>query len=230
MEQSIDARVLEVLQTKLAVILNELGADKAGDILNSADRHADDIYLAAIAGEDLSAAGKTFEVETRTETVEAATFLDLVDPAADQPTIGGGDDPTPWIDAASAARAELLGRDDGSSVLDVLPEVCPSEPVPTIAGGRGGLFSVWEIGTGKGDRTCRAVFVTDDGAVRPDLAERTWETLLAAPEVDVTDALDEAGWGQLWELGHGYAIRPEQISESGSPPGLILRLLVRVRP
>lgn len=230
MEQSIDARVLEVLQTKLAVILNELGADKAGDILNSADRHADDIYLAAIAGEDLSAAGETFETETRTETVEAATFLDLVDPAADRPTIGGGDDPTPWIDAATAARTAVLGQDDGSDVLDVLPEVSPSEPLPTIAGGRGGLLSVWEIGTGKGDRTCRAVFVTDDGAVRPDLADRTWEALLAGTEVDVSDPLDEPGWEQLWEMGHGYAIRPEQISESGSPPGLILRLLVRVRP
>lgn len=230
MEQSIDARVLEVLQTKLTVILNELGADKAGDILNSADRHADDIYLAAIAGEDLSAASETFETETRTETVEAATFLDLVDPAASRPRIGGGDDPTPWIDAASAARVEVLGRDDGSGVLNVLPEVSPSEPVPTIAGGLNGLLSVWEIGTGGGDRTCRAVFVTDDGAVRPDLADRTWEALLAGPEVDASDPLDEAGWGQLWELGHGYAIRPEQISESGSPPALILRLLVRVRP
>jgi hypothetical protein len=229
MEQSIDARVLEVLQTKLAVILSELGADKAGDILNSADRHADDIYLAAITGEDLSAAGETFEAETRTETVEAATFLDLVDPAADRPTIGGGDDPTPWIDAATAARAEVLGRDDGTGILDVLPEVSPSEPVPTIAGGRGGLLSVWEIGTGKGDRTCRAVFLTDDGAVRPDLADRTWEALLAGPEINVSDPLDEAGWGQLWEMGHGYAIRPEQIGESGTPPGLILRLLVRVR-
>lgn len=230
MEHSIDARVLEVLQTKLAVILTELGADKAGDILNSADRHADGIYLAAIAGDDLSAAGEAFEGETRTETVEAATFLDLIDPAADRPTIGGGDDPTRWIDVARAARAEVLVRADPSSVVDNLPEVSPSEPIPTVQGGRGGLLSVWEIGTGKGDRTCRSVFVTDDGAARPDLADRTWEALLAAPAVDVTNPLDDADWKQLWDNGHGYAIRPEQMSESGTPPGLILRLLVRVRP
>lgn len=227
-EHSIDARVLEVLQTKLAVILSELGADKEGDILNSADRHSDNVYLAAISGEDLSAAGGRFEAETRTETVEAATFLDLVDMAADTPTIGGGDDPTPWIDAAIAARAEVLGQDDDGGVLDILPEVSPSEPIPTIAGERQGLLSVWEIGTGKADRTCRAVFVTDDGAVRPDLAERTWEALVDSPDVDSSDPLDEAGWEGLWETGHGYAIRPEQITQSGSPPGLILRLLVRV--
>ncbi len=230
MEHSIDARVLEVLQTKLAVILDELGADKAGDILNSADRHADDIYLAAIAGEDLTAASDAFESETRSETVEAATFLDLVDPAVGRPTIGGGDDPLPWIDAATAARSEVLGQDDAPDVLESLPEVAPAEPVPVITGSRGGLFSVWEVGTGKGDRTCRSVFVTDEGAVRPDLADRTWESLLAAPAVSASDPLNDDAWEHQWEIGHGYAVRPEQLAESGSPPGLILRLLVRVQP
>lgn len=229
MEQSIDARVLEVLQTKLAVILSELGADKAGDILNSADRHADDVYLAALAGEDLSVAGEAFAAETRTETVDASAFLDMVDPADNRPTIGGGDDPAPWLDAASHARSEVIGREDGADVLDLLAEVSPAEPVPTIAGVRPGLLSIWEVGTGKGDRTCRAVFVTDDGAVRPDIADRTWDALLEAPDVDVSDPLDEDGWQQLWEVGHGYAIRPDQVSDAGSPPGLILRLLVRVR-
>lgn len=229
MEHSIDARVLEVLQTKLAVILSELGADKAGDILNSADRHADDMYLAAIAGEDLAVAGDAFESETRSETVEAATFLDLVDPAVGRPTIGGGDDPLPWIDAAAAARSEVLGRDGAPDVLESLPEVAPAEPVPVITGSRGGLFSVWEVGTGKGDRTCRSVFVTDEGAVRPDLADRTWEALLAAPAVSASEPLDDEAWAQQWEVGHGYAVRPEQLAESGSPPGLILRLLVRVQ-
>jgi superfamily II DNA or RNA helicase len=230
MEHSIDARVLEVLQTKLAVILNELGADKSGDILNSADRHADDMYLAAIAGEDLVAAGDAFESETRLETVEAASFLDLVDPAVARPTIGGGDDPQPWIATAAAARLEVLGREERLEVLDSLPEVAPAERVPVITGSRAGLFSVWEVGTGKGDRTCRGVFVTDDGAIRPDLADRTWEALLTGPAVTETDPLDVAAWSHQWELGHGYAIRPEQLSESGSPPGLILRLLVRVQP
>jgi hypothetical protein len=230
MEHSIDARVLEVLQTKLAVIHDELGADKSGDILNSADHHADDMYFAAIAGEDLVAAGDVFESETRFETVEAASFLDLVDPAAARPTIGGGDDPQPWIATATAARSQALGREERLEVLESLPEVAPAERVPTIAGSRAGLFSVWEIGTGKGDRTCRGVFVTDDGAIRPDLADRTWEALLAGPAVSDSDPLDDEAWAHQWELGHGYAIRPEQLAESGSPPGLVLRLLVRVLP
>lgn len=230
MEHSIDARVLEVLETKLAVILAELGADKAGDILNSADRNADDLYVAAIAGQDLAAAGESFEAETRTATEEASTFLDLVETAATRPTIGGGEDPTPWVDKAIAARAEIRGVADAGDVLDMLPEVSPAEPIPQISGNRGGLLSLWEVGSGHGDRTCRAVFVTDDGAVRPDIADRTWEDLLAAPPVVASGPLDESEWRDLWDIGNGYAIRPDQISDTGAPPGLVLRLLVRVRP
>ncbi len=230
MEQSIDARVLEVLQTKLAVILAELGADKAGDILNTADRHADDLYVAAIAGDDLASAGDSFEAKTRTETEESATFLDLVEPAAARPTIGGGEDPSPWIDLASGARSEICVGGDGDVVLDVMPEVSPAEPIPEISGTRGGLLSLWEVGTGHADRTCRAVFVTDDGAVRPDIADRAWADLLAAPQVVGSEPLDEGQWSDLWETGHGYAIRPDQIIGGGAPPGLVLRLLVRVRP
>ena len=230
MEHSIDARVLEVLETKLAVILAELGADKADDILNSADRHADGLYVSAIAGQDLASAGDSFAADTRAETEESATFLDLVDSAAEQPTIGGGEDPTKWIDKAIAARAEALGVEDPSEVLDRLPEVAPTEPIPQISGSREGLFSLWEVGTGRGDRTCRAVFVTEDGAMRPDLANRTWDDLLAAPPVIVSDPLDETQWGELWEFGYSYAIRPEQDAETAAPPGLVLRLLVRVQP
>jgi len=231
MEHSIDARVLEVLQTKLAVILAELGADKAGDILNSADHHADGLYVAAISGEDLAAAGRDFESETRAESEEAITFLDLVEPAATRPTIGGGDDPVRWIDSAIAARAELIGGQvEVGTVLDTLPEVSPDEPVPVVHGSRGGMLSLWEVGSGHGDRTCRAVFVTDDGGVRPDIADRMWDELVSGPDTTTADPLDAEEWRDLWETGNGYAVRPDQAVSDGAPMGLVLRLLVRVEP
>lgn len=46
----------------------------------------------------------------------------------------------------------------------------------------------------------------------------------------VSDPLDETQWGELWEFGYSYAIRPEQDAETAAPPGLVLRLLVRVQP
>ncbi|HUP69642.1 MAG TPA: DEAD/DEAH box helicase [Acidimicrobiales bacterium] len=230
MEHSIDARVLEVLETKLAVILAELGADKAGDILNSADRHAEELYAAAITGENVATAGDRFETETREETQQAASFFDLIDPAASRPTIGGGDDPGVWVEKALAARAAVLGNSDVlGSVLDTLPEVSPAEPVPAIAGTRGGLFSLWEVAGAGGSRTCTPVFVADDGAARPDIADRVWDSLVAGAVPQPTAPMRDDEWDELWDTGWSYAVRPDPAGDpAGHPPGLALRLLVRV--
>jgi hypothetical protein len=171
-ENSIDARVLEVLETKLAVILAELGADKAGDILNSADHFAEGLYAAAIMGPDMSQAASQFESTTRSEAEGASEFLDLVESDSPTPTIGKGEDPRPWIDRAVAARGTLLGDNTPRySPIDHLPEVSPAEPIPAISGSRAGLFSLWEVNARPGDRTCAAVFLTGEQAARPDVAD-----------------------------------------------------------
>jgi hypothetical protein len=232
MEHSIDARVLEVLQTKLAVILAELGADKAGDILNSADRHAEDLYTASIMKAHTSSAATEFESRTRAEAAEAATFLELVDTTAQTPTIGGGPDPEQWIQSAMAARRKLFGDgEDSTSVWELLPEVSPVEPVPTITGTRPGSFSLWEVTRQAGDKTCIPVFLTTDGAARPDLAERVWSELISGAEVSAEAPLESEAWNSLWDAGWGYAVRPDQANMASSPPpGLVLRLLVKVQP
>lgn len=232
MEHSVDARVLAVLETKLAVILAELGADKAGDILNSADRHAEELYAAAITGEDVVAAGDRFESETREETEAAAGFLDLVEPAARKPTIGGGDDPGVWADKALVARAAVLGEpEELGPILETLPEVSPAEPVPAIVGPSGGLFSLWEVTGVGGSRSCAPLFLTDAGAPRPDLADRVWDALVAGATPQPSDPLPGDDWDGLWDAGWSYAIRPDQLGHpTGPPPGLTLRLLVRVTP
>lgn len=227
MEQSVDARVLEVLEAKLEIIRHELGANKSSDILNSADHHAEDVYLAAIGGTDLDNAAAAFEAATKTDAADAAAFLDLVETVTERPTIGGGDDPHPWIHAATEARKKVLGDRPAGDVLTELPEVSPAEPVPLLAGLRSGLFSLWEVGTGPGDRTFRAVFLTDAGAARPDLAERTWDELCFGPAITVGGPLAADEWDALWKAGEAYAIRPDQMA-AGAPPGLILRLITRV--
>jgi len=230
MEHSVDARVLEVLETKLAVILAELGADKAGDILNSADRHAEDLYAAAIAGDDIAEAGDRFESVTRAETEEAAGFLDLVEPAARKPTIGGGEDPAIWVDKACTARRVVCGgSSESSEILEMLPEVAPAEAVPAVTGSRAGLFSLWEVAGAGGSRSCSPVFITEQGAARPDIADRLWDALIAGADPQQSRPLDDVEWHQLWDAGWSYAIRPDQLADpNGPPPGLTLRLLVRV--
>lgn len=51
---TVEARVQEVLEEKLAVILEELGIDKAGDVLDSAraDKMFDDMYVEAVLAPD----------------------------------------------------------------------------------------------------------------------------------------------------------------------------------
>ena len=49
-EDSVEYRVREVLEEKLAIILDEFGIDKAGDVLDSAQagQMFDDLYVEAI--------------------------------------------------------------------------------------------------------------------------------------------------------------------------------------
>lgn len=70
---SVDQRVLEVLEAKLALILQELGVDKRGDVLASVDGLTDDLYVTAIvAPADLDGAGSEFLVAARRELAETA--------------------------------------------------------------------------------------------------------------------------------------------------------------
>jgi superfamily II DNA or RNA helicase len=230
MEESVDARVLEVLESKLAIILAELGTDKAGDILNSADRNADALYTAAITRQDLMTAASEFESATRAETEMSAKFLDLLEPAASRPSIGGGEDPSVWREIAVEARRLVIGADGGAQVLDVLPEVSPAETVPAMKGRVGGYLSIWEVVSRNGGRNCRAVFLTMEGAMRPDLADQYWKQLIEGTAVTVGESLGEQQWNELWNVGQAYAIRPDQDHDSESSPALVLRLLVRVEP
>ncbi|HKI19798.1 MAG TPA: C-terminal helicase domain-containing protein, partial [Isosphaeraceae bacterium] len=54
LKDTVEARVQEVLEEKLAVILEEFGVDKAGDVLDSAraDRMFDDMYVEAVLAPD----------------------------------------------------------------------------------------------------------------------------------------------------------------------------------
>ncbi|SVD12347.1 uncharacterized protein METZ01_LOCUS365201, partial [marine metagenome] len=79
-ENSVEARVLEVLDEKLSVILAELGADKRGDILESASRHSGDLWSAAILTPDeLEPEADRFAASTRQEAVEAGHISELIE-------------------------------------------------------------------------------------------------------------------------------------------------------
>jgi hypothetical protein len=112
-------------------------------------------------------------------------------------------------------------------------EVAPTESVPVVRGDRGGIWSLWEIrpNGGGSKRDCFALFVTDEGAVRPDLSDRVWLSLVEGPEVRVGQPLDDEAWASLQQTGMDHAFGPcrDLAAESAwSAPWLTLRLLVRV--
>jgi superfamily II DNA or RNA helicase len=222
MESSIDARVLDVLQAKFAVILAELGVDKTTDVLASVEARVDDLYTVAILepeslqlAADAMAEGAQAEVEETTPLREALG-----------PSVVGGRPLRPsslrrWLDIADEARRRL--RDLGRRVDGTVPQVVAGEPVPVLAGPTGGWWTMWEVRTGA-EHTATALFVTDSGAVRPDLADRTWGALTECRELGASRELESQEFERLRILAADHTYRDPH----GAVPALTLRLAARV--
>jgi len=91
LEESVEHRVLEVLEAKLAVILAELGIDKASDVLDSVEAEGvfDDLYVAAIQHPDaveavVDSALDRIRREMASTRQSAAVLGDPSDPAPDE--------------------------------------------------------------------------------------------------------------------------------------------------
>jgi hypothetical protein len=99
----------------------------------------------------------------------------------------------------------------------------PGEPVPVLNGATNGWWTMWEVRTGV-EHTATALFVTDSGAVRPDLAERTWTTLTECHELGITREIASEDFDRLRALAADHTYRDLH----GAVPALTLRLAVRV--
>lgn len=222
-ESSIDVRVLEVLEAKLAVILDELGADKYGDVLTSVDTHVEDLYAAAILDPtSLHATADAVGDSARRELENTAQQLEAMGPSL-RPTPGARPkELRRWLDAADAARLRLA--DAGLPAGPCLPEIVDGEPVPRISGPTPGWWTMWEIAVGT-DRTMLTLYLTDRGAIRPDLADRLWRELADGRSPGTSIPLDTDTYQRLRRLAvdHGYR------QPGASLPSLALRLAVRVQ-
>ena len=234
-EHSVEARVLEVLTTKLKVILAELGADKRCDVLESAARRADGLWTAAILDPgsfDLEA--DQFEQATRFEVGKAAQWADLLDDAIPAARAAGSDRIAELIGAAAKARGDL-GRpvDDPLDALTALPETTPGEPCPVIRipEVEPGWLSIWEVTPDGMARGATAVFQPDTGLVRPDLAITLWDR--CCRDIPIVDhrTLDRATWEKTINRGidHAYQAAARLAGERAlTLPSARLRLLIRV--
>ena len=84
---------------------------------------------------------------------------------------------------------------------------------------------MWETRVGT-DRSALALFLSDSGAMRPDLAERVWLELAGRQDEPASAVLDTETFARLHESAADYGYRPVD----GTVPLLALRLAVRVAP
>lgn len=234
-EHSVEARVLEVLDTKLGVILHELGADKRGDVLESATRRTDQLWTAAIVDPDtLENEAAAFAAGTRAEAEEAGHLAELVEPTGAATRAVTPERLAAVVRAAADARAHL-GRPviDPLDALVDLPEIAPGEPCPVVrlADADAGWLSVWEVTPDGAVRSAVAVFQADTGAVRPDLAITAWDRCgQGLPIADQRNPSDSE-WRRILDDGvdHAYRAVARIAGVTGlTLPDARLRLLVRI--
>ena len=223
LESSIDARVLEVLEAKLAVILEELGVDKIGDVLASTDVGVDRLYTAAILStESVEDAAYTLEQTVRRDIAESEPLREAMGTSLQPVRTGNRSTLRRWLEAAARAQAKLAS--EGIQIGPAMAEVVPGEPVPVVDAPTPGWWTMWEV-EADADRSVLTLFCTDSGAIRPDLAERIWIDLAEERHIIGFATLDPATFEQLRLLAvdHGYR-RTER-----TPPALTLRLAARAR-
>ncbi len=236
-EHSVEARVLEVLDQKLAVILTELGADKRGDILESASRRTDGLWTAAIVDpEHLDGQAAEFAADTLADAEDAGHFAELVDPTRLATRAIAPEQLERLVKTAADARSQL-GRPvlDPLEALNELPEIAPGEPCPVIRlpDTPAGWLSVWEVTPDGLNRSAVAVFQPDTGLVRPDIAIAAWDRCCKWTEIDAHQTPTDAEWQHVIDDGVDHAYRA--VAKISGDAGLTLpdarvRLVVRVNP
>jgi hypothetical protein len=222
LESSIDARVLDVLQDKLSVIFAELGVDKTNDVLATVDRRMDGLYTTAILEPDnLQSAANVLADEARQDVIEAEPLREALGTSTVRARPTRPTSLRRWLDIADVASDRLRvasRRVDGS-----IPPIVPGEPVPVLSGVTSGWWTMWEIRAGT-ERTTSALFVTDAGAVRPDLADRTWVELAELADLRASHVLTDLEFDRLRTLAADHTYRDPH----GAIPSLTLELAVRV--
>lgn len=238
MEHSIDQRVLEVLEEKLWRILAELGVDKWADVIEGTSVRVEDLYADAI--NDLGALDSKAAqlVSTATADIERAeasrSLLHAVAAAPPRPQRSGEVERA--LETARTAYFDMTGLSVGElGLLDRMPEIAPGEPVPIVDAASQGWWAAVELAVGPtiDQRAVFAIFRTDSGGIRPDLAESVWERIIENTEVDGTRVLDPTAWKMLRStaIDHGWSVHQRLAARSvADVPSVRLRLVVRAGP
>lgn len=236
-ENSVDARVLDVLEQKLSVILAEFGVDKRADILETVSAHTESVYAGALLSRgQFTESAESLVEQSRAELRDQAGARALLPSDVGTPR-SRGDRLKIAIHAAAAAWGHYRGQPphDPLEALEGIPSVAPGEPVPQVSGGAAGWWGVWEVRVDEmaQRRSAFAVFLPDAGGVRPDIADSLWDALSRSPEIETVTVPSGDDWDQLAKSSLDYAYRPcAELAGGSRPPLPSVRplLVVRVQP
>lgn len=203
-ENSVEQRLYQIWQEKLAIILAEFGVDKTADVLDSSAADAEFEKLARTALFQPEAFDHELDrvvVEVRKAAQQAHDTQQLytaqVEQAEHPPAVPLQD----WLDTMRGAERAQPEQDRAVDVSehmirqinDLTPFFAPGVPAPHLdISGLGfpldGWFGIWKVGVADGHWRQQHVFplyTTDDGDSYPKAAHRLWDEL-AARRVSVT--------------------------------------------
>ncbi|WP_309710693.1 helicase-related protein [Armatimonas sp.] len=197
LENSVEARLYEIWQEKLATILTEFGVDKTGDVLDSSEASVEFERLARTAllkPEELSNELDRVVMDIRKAAAEAAhthsLYTGKVEETDHLPTV-----PLRiWMDTLMGAEPERSPTEQDSLDLServierinaLTPFFAEGKPVAHLSvDGLGfpldGWFSLWKVGIADGiwrQQNVFALFSTDEGKSFGKSAQRLWDEL-----------------------------------------------------
>jgi superfamily II DNA or RNA helicase len=193
LEDSVEQRVVQVLDEKLAVILDELGVDKRADILEGASTLAEQLFVAAIVDpqtfDDAAASYSSGLREAVAEEADSSVLLAGAAVAA-----------APRKASALPALAKrirtlamdlmLVGEPLGLALNDGA-EIAPGEPAPLVAAAEPGWLFLYRV-TAEEGASAFAVHRSPAGRIDPVKGDRIW-TDLVGTGAKVVGTLDVPG-------------------------------------
>jgi len=226
LENSVEARVYEVWQQKLATILAEFGVDKTGDVLDSGEASAEFERLARTALLNPKALDTEFDqvvTDIRRIAKEGQETRSLY-----SGQLADGDKiPTvplrAWLDTLRGAHQRTLMDEVSAQELSELvverinslrPYFCDGKSVPSLRLADLGFevqgwFSIWRVGIADGawrQQHVFASFCTPDGKSFAKSAQRIWDALATRQAgVSLVEELETYDFNLVESLAEGEA-------------------------
>lgn len=208
LENSIEARIYEVLLEKLTIILNEFGVDKTGDVLDSQEIGAKFEALARTALLKPETFDSEFErvlVEIRTAAKESQKVKEMYTEKLAAVDFPPSIPIKPWLSTLLRnTSSSIINKEDIDLSLLVIENIkslgnyfTPKQIIPElILRGMGfqvmGWFTLWKVGIAEGSwrqQYVFSMFLSHDGESYSQSAQRIWDAL-ATRNVDIEESCE----------------------------------------